>query len=694
MKNSVEMLLAFLHLAFLASVVASNDDRGDSFRGSQWQKMDGNAGHSMKPPGLGELPSYCAVVKGSGPLRRIPTLTAETQKKKPRLLQAQVVIRHGARTPTSNHNCWNGYYPKWNCKVQEAVVGIDPRPGHKSNVDTEMDGNGLELHSRGLQQQTHINELDEYKHGDHSTRHSHLVFSTESRTFMFPKVYDVHPDANVFHGTCMEGQLIDDGFNQHLDNGRELAEVYFQANDSYRVPYPGAPPLIDLKKATADAERSHKTRHQRKEDAMSAPEATRFPVVRLPELYFRSTDMQRTRLSGATLLSSAIRHTVGTDADRVHWDIPLHTMDLDYDTMAVSDKWCPALSKIQAAAKNSTAFRRLMDNDVKIARAVAKEVDRNPDEYEAEWRRGVAGDHLVDCLMTSVCSGRGSEIPEGLRPYTKLYNDAMTAVDQETNFVYMWNNSMYSRALASQLMSEVKTNIMKAYIHFSESKKSHRERLTELKYHFGEEELVEIVHNEMATKLAAMESLYSDGGIQAKLDEPPPALALFSGHDTTVMPFLASMGKDVFSGTWPPYASIIVFELLELESELFFRMVYNGEILHSRIPGCHDGHDLCKVKNFFRATDWARPGMRCKDVDLSETGEVKSETPISIKQMIATKIGVFAESNPFHSIAAVSGVAGLLLGLVFGVLGVAVLNKRHLVNRKYDPLSVQGASVE
>lgn len=45
-----------------------------------------------------------------------------------------------------------------------------------------------------------------------------------------------------------------------------------------------------------------------------------------------------------------------------------------------------------------------------------------------------------------------------------------------------------------------------------------------------------------------------------------PRMALYSGHDTTVMPLLASLGDDVWDGTWAPYASMLVIEV----SYLFF----------------------------------------------------------------------------------------------------------------------------
>mmetsp|Transcript_23792 Transcript_23792/g.42803 ORF Transcript_23792/g.42803 Transcript_23792/m.42803 type:complete len:300 (-) Transcript_23792:716-1615(-) len=82
-----------------------------------------------------------------------------------------------------------------------------------------------------------------------------------------------------------------------------------------------------------------------------------------------------------------------------------------------------------------------------------------------------------------------------------------------------------------------------------------------------------------------------------------PKLALFSGHDTTLMPLLATLGDKVWSGTdWPPYASMIQIEIHEITnlnegsdfpSGYAFRLVYNGAVLTERIDGCAADSELC-----------------------------------------------------------------------------------------------------
>ena len=42
---------------------------------------------------------------------------------------------------------------------------------------------------------------------------------------------------------------------------------------------------------------------------------------------------------------------------------------------------------------------------------------------------------------------------------------------------------------------------------------------------------------------------------------PPNRLALVSGHDTTILPLLVTLGPGVWDGQWPPYASMMIIEV-------------------------------------------------------------------------------------------------------------------------------------
>ena len=63
----------------------------------------------------------------------------------------------------------------------------------------------------------------------------------------------------------------------------------------------------------------------------------------------------------------------------------------------------------------------------------------------------------------------------------------------------------------------------------------------------------------------------------AREGNPGPKLRLFSGHDTTILPFLRILQQD-FS-TWPPFVANIVFELWQKQDggEAVVRALYNGQ---------------------------------------------------------------------------------------------------------------------
>lgn len=102
-------------------------------------------------------------------------------------------------------------------------------------------------------------------------------------------------------------------------------------------------------------------------------------------------------------------------------------------------------------------------------------------------------------------------------------------------------------------------------------------------------------------------------------------LYLFSGHDTTLMPMLLSLGT--YDGTWPRFASNIVVELLKdrKSTEAFVRVFFNDEPL--RLPGC-GGKTICPYDDFVKLLgDVAKhpsPG-ECQEIS-KEEGSAKIAT--------------------------------------------------------------------
>eukprot|EP00914_Ancora_sagittata_P014531 GHVO01028391.1.p1 GENE.GHVO01028391.1~~GHVO01028391.1.p1 ORF type:complete len:259 (-),score=49.66 GHVO01028391.1:202-978(-) len=123
-----------------------------------------------------------------------------------------------------------------------------------------------------------------------------------NRSMEFIRLFDAMPHLNGLNGTCQQGQLLVEGLHQHEEMGRIFASAYLIPGTDRTVPHPRAAPLLDLTDTSwADS------------------------------VYFRTTDMQRTRISGSAFLSSAIAAGGGrTEGGTL---IPMHTMDLDKDYM-------------------------------------------------------------------------------------------------------------------------------------------------------------------------------------------------------------------------------------------------------------------------------------------------------------------------------------------------------------------------
>lgn len=78
-------------------------------------------------------------------------------------------------------------------------------------------------------------------------------------------------------------------------------------------------------------------------------------------------------------------------------------------------------------------------------------------------------------------------------------------------------------------------------------------------------------------------------------------LYCYSGHDTTVMPLLATVGQDVT--TWPPYVSNVVFELWEGQKggqkQQYVKVLVNGK--EAQLPDITSGVLSCCCRSLHHA---------------------------------------------------------------------------------------------
>mmetsp|Transcript_566 Transcript_566/g.1920 ORF Transcript_566/g.1920 Transcript_566/m.1920 type:complete len:425 (+) Transcript_566:40-1314(+) len=93
-------------------------------------------------------------------------------------------------------------------------------------------------------------------------------------------------------------------------------------------------------------------------------------------------------------------------------------------------------------------------------------------------------------------------------------------------------------------------------------------------------------------------------------EEKDRKLVIYSGHDTTLMPMLESLG--VFDGKWPRFAANVIVELLREKGsgKAHVRVLYNHKPM--AIPGCDD-KILCEYDRFMEAVGEAGSELKKED---------------------------------------------------------------------------------
>jgi len=238
-------------------------------------------------------------------------------------------------------------------------------------------------------------------------------------------------------------------------------------------------------------------------------------------------------------------------------------------------------------------------------------------------------DQGEDCLMTSICNDR--DLPEILNDYGKSNananaNNYFDRIDKYSfkpyNYAMRYNDAAYSKLAFGPLWVNILSNIL--------------------------------AHVPVSTWQNIIPQMKSE------VRSPPPTLALFSGHDTTILPILASLGENVWDGqTWAPYASMIVMEIHKVgigEGDRKFRLVYNGKVLTDKVEGCSQGEQLCDVLHLLtRVKDFAVKERNCSS-DPSDSLDMTA-----VKQMLFTREGTVL----MLLVTILSGTIGALVTYVF-----------------------------
>jgi len=458
----------------------------------------------------------------------------------------------------------------------------------------------------------------------------------QGEQLMFEKRYDAHYSAggehftrnmrNALGGTCAVGQLLSEGYEQQIENGKMLKNAYVR--DDTEALNQGVDAEMMLWDFDQDADNNYENR-----------------AYEGKNMYFRSDDYQRTLVSGQVLLQELFdalikRHgahawkTFGVDGNEVlptdtkptfNPVIKVHTNDRDTDTLAPNHKICPRLDELEEEARSSTEYMAKFVNSDESIELKQKIEDLGGAERMEE------SDAAIDCLMTSMCTDRN--LPDALDDYNSVSrNDnsffkqvADTALSKKT-FVYDFNKSAYAKLAMTPLWSDILSNILT---------------------HTG-------------IPLEELQQTWPD------IRQYPPKFALFSAHDTTIMGLLSSLDLTSDLNKWPAYASMFLIELYSIDTQylpqdlkqdtedtfptnIAFRMIYNGEVVTQLMPRCDT--ELCDVYNLI--------DHLAAYADISQWGDdCKTTKPVSVPRIVKQK-------NKTSHTFSILGVIGLCLSCTF-----------------------------
>jgi hypothetical protein len=279
-------------------------------------------------------------------------------------------------------------------------------------------------------------------------------------------------------------------------------------------------------------------------------------------LFYRVDDEARTLMSGQVVL----RGLFGPELQAAYTKmktyalIPLHTADYDRDIMTPNHNICPRLAEIRQSVENSAEYK---------AKFVASEEAKTLKDLKGRVLKVDKGKDMdaIDCLMTTMCTDR--PLPQVVNDYKPLKNGELEIEPED---------------------GEHGSNLFQRLVDFDTEKSNHIFKANDAEY--SKLGMAPLWH-EILDKIEP----YLRG------DRSGPKLAVWSGHDTTLSPLLASISPKLLDdNAWPPYASMLALEIHEVKEDLdlfpsnyAFRLVYNGKSLTEKIDLCNPGMDLCDV---------------------------------------------------------------------------------------------------
>lgn len=278
------------------------------------------------------------------------------------------------------------------------------------------------------------------------------------------------------------------------------------------------------------------------------------------QVYLRSDDEQRVLMSGQILL-----HSFFNISDEVI--VPWHTGDYSLDQIYPNSGVCPRLDTVESYAMSTPEF--VAENTSEPINNLNIALNSIFGEGYWDWY------HVLDCMMTTVCTGNA--LPDGTDiPMTdSIFNATLDQVNFQEAYLNLYNDSQWAKLAMGNTAWHVRSNMENIIYNYSTSPN--------------------------ATN--------------------PLRLALFAGHDTTIMPFLAAVLKENWDRIWPSYAALVTIELYagsaSSTSPYLFRMVYNS--VPQVVPGC--GDTLCDAQILLDALAFGQEYMPCSTTEATlDTG--------------------------------------------------------------------------
>jgi len=387
-------------------------------------------------------------------------------------------------------------------------------------------------------------------------------------SLLFEKKYDGLEDpvdglSNVLNGTCEMGQLLRQGYDQQMANGNILREAYAYRAGEYD--HDERMRLLDLSGSGG----------KQSVDEIQIEIDDELLPWHPKNLYFRADDYQRTVMSGQILLKglfgtemAAVRSKTTSKTNtktntKTSIVLPLHIADEEKDIVDANENVCPKLRSLKDEALASDDYQQFFDSDD------SKQIR----DYMEQRAKMGDGSSVLDCFMCTLCTDRS--LPSVVDDYdgtTDNWFSRLTEYEiQKYTKVMKHNKAAYAKLGIGPLWYEIMKHINKVVSGDGDGNGN------------------------------------GDGNVEQEQEQAnAPKLALFAGHDTTLMPLLASLGPDLWKDTeWAPYASMMLIEIHELidgrsdptvyQSRFAFRLLYNGNILTPLVEGCHADCELCDV---------------------------------------------------------------------------------------------------